>query len=256
MNNEAITQYYDDFRDTRMSRYRVLGNRRLALAAERATALIREGDVVADFGCGVGIVAEKMAGAANDVRVNAVDVSRANIEYASRTVKRSNITFREVGLTDGCDVLKKLHPDGYNVIILVDVIEHIKEEDRPDLFEDFADAAADNAYLILTYPSPEYQAYLAEHNPGELQIIDNTLPRGVLLSEAERAGWTLKSFQYVDVWMSNQYIHAVFQKGDTPFELRRIQRSWPQRAAEIIRTAVQFPFRVWRYGWPSLTLNK
>ena len=256
MNKHEISEYYDNFRDTRMSRYRILGNRRLSLAANKVKSLLRAGDAVADFGCGVGIVSEEMARAREGVQVCAVDVSRANIEYARRTVKRSNIRFQEVGLTNGCEVLRELHKDGYNVIVLVDVIEHIREEDRPGLLKELASIANNNAYLVLTYPSPEYQTYLSEHRPEELQIVDNTLPRDTLLSEAGDAGWTLKSFQYVDIWMSNQYIHAVFQKGDTPLELRRIRQPWFQQVASVFKVAIQFPFRVWRYGWPSMTLKK
>ena len=256
MNGEAISDYYDKFRKTRMSRYRILGNRRLDLAARRAAALIRDGDVVADFGCGIGVVAEEMSRAGDGVQVVAVDVSGANIDYAKRTVKRRNVRFQKVGVTDGCDALKELRSNGYNLITLIDVIEHIEAGERPGLLAQLADISADNAYLLLTYPSPEYQRYLAEHRPQELQIIDNALERDVLLSEAADAGWTLKSFQYVDVWMSNQYIHAVFQKGDTPFELKRIKRARLQDAVAAFSLAVQFPFRVWRYGWPSLKSPK
>ena len=256
MNGEAISDYYDKFRKTRMSRYRILGNRRLALAARRASALICDGDVIADFGCGIGIVAEEMSRAGDRVQVVAVDISGANIDYAKRTVKRRNVEFHKVGLSEGCAVLKEQHPNGYDVITLIDVIEHIETAERPGLLAQLTDISADDAYLLLTYPSPEYQRYLTEHQPDELQIIDNALERDVLLSEAAAAGWTLKSFQYVDVWMSNQYIHAIFQKGDTPFDVKRIRRAWFREAGAAVGVALRFPFRVWRYGWPSLTSLK
>lgn len=251
-----ISEYYDEFRDTRMSRYRVFGNRRLSLAAKKAKSLLHDGDTVADFGCGIGIVSEELVRARSDVQVFAVDVSPANIEYARRTIKSNAIKFQEVGLTDGCAILRELHPDGYNLIVLVDVIEHINEADRPTLLKDLESLALDDGYLVLTYPSPEYQAYLTQHRPEELQIIDNSIQEHELLGEAGNAGWTLKSIEYVDVWMSNQYIHAVFQKGDTPFDIQRIKRPWFQQIASAITIALQFPVRVWRYGWPSLTLRK
>lgn len=256
MNASEISDYYDGFRDTRMSRYRVLGNRRLALAARRAKSLIRAGDVIADFGCGIGIVAEAMARSKDNVRVVAIDISPANIKYAKRTVKRRNIEFLTVGLNDGCAVLKNANPRGYNVITLVDVIEHIESESRPNLLRELADIAADDAYLVLTYPSPEYQRYLQEHVPDELQIVDNVLEKDLILSEASAAGWTLKTFQYIDVWMSNQYVHAVFQKGDAPFDLKRMKHTLFDRLVEMFGIAAFFPYRVWRYGWPALRLRK
>ncbi len=256
MNSDDISTYYDGFRDTRMSRYRVFGNRRLKLAANRAKSLIREDDIIADFGCGIGLVSEELAGAKPGVRVVAVDISAANIEYAKHTVKRENVAFRKVGLNNGCETLKAEHSKGYNVLVLVDVMEHIAEEARSDLLEELAGIAAENAYLVLTYPSPEYQRYLLAHQPDELQIIDNIIERTDLLSEAAQAGWTLKAFEYVDVWMSNQYIHAVFQKGETPLALERVRRPWFDVAVEGIGIVLQFPFRVGRYGWPAIRLRK
>jgi hypothetical protein len=48
------------------------------------------------------------------------------------------------------------------------------------------------------------------NNRQELQIVDNEIEIECLAGEARMAGWKCRSFSYVDVWLTNQYIHAAF----------------------------------------------
>jgi hypothetical protein len=50
---------------------------------------------------------------------------------------------------------------------MLDVIEHIPAEARPDLLVKIRALCNDDAVMVLTYPSLQYQEYLREHNPFE-----------------------------------------------------------------------------------------
>ncbi|MBK0400381.1 class I SAM-dependent methyltransferase [Limibaculum sp. M0105] len=244
-----VAEYYDKFLATRMSRYRILGNLRLDLAKRRAKSLVANGDVVADFGCGIGIVSEAMASSRKGVTVIGVDASLANIEYAKRTVRNENVRFLHVDVSNGCQILANENPSGYNLITLIDVIEHIPESNRAQVLVSLFNITKDDGYLLLTYPSPEYQSYIISNDPEELQIIDEIIESNQLLSEAWAAGWKLKEFRYVDVWRRNQYVHAIFQKCDGLFNCDKIKRNWITVVAENSLIALLWPIRTWRYNW-------
>jgi hypothetical protein len=71
------------------------------------------------------------------------------------------------------------------------------------LFKNLAGITNPDGFLILTYPSPEYQRFLLKEKPDELQIIDTVVEIRPLLAEADAAGWQLHDFKYVDVWQRN-----------------------------------------------------
>lgn len=209
--NDNVKSFYDKFRDERMVGYQVDGSRRLDRAYAFAQRHLEPGWKVADVGCGIGIFAEKIGKKYPASRVIGIDVSEKNIEYAKATVSLDNVNFSVASVTEQFAILKELAGGVVDAFCLIDVIEHIPAEARADVLAQMAAIASPNAILLLAYPSPEYQQYLIDEDPGELQVIDNVIPAETLLREAISAGWIIKEFQYVDLWMKNQYIHAVFQ---------------------------------------------
>jgi hypothetical protein len=95
---------------------------------------------------------------------------------------------------------------------------------------------ADDGKLILTYPSPAYQRQLYEQNRSELQIIDEIVEFDALATHAAAEGLFVKHFSLEDVWLSNQYVHCVFEAGD--IRLKPLPSSHGSASAEIARTAI------------------
>lgn len=242
-----VQNFYDAFRDRRMIGYRVDGSSRIQAAYVFATRHLSGRSTIADIGCGIGIFAELVGKKFPCSRVIAVDVSESNIAYAKETVSAQNVTFSAASITSQFSTLQELAGGRIEAFCMIDVIEHIPEGSRSQVLLDMAAAGSENAVLILSYPSPEYQRHLISKNPGELQIIDNVVETATLVSEAETAGWHLKEFRYVDLWMANQYIHAAFQ-------LRFDVETCRTRASFVSRVRFHFdryilrPRRVRRYG--------
>ncbi|MEX2588166.1 MAG: class I SAM-dependent methyltransferase [Actinomycetota bacterium] len=208
----SVEAFYDGFLESRMLKYRIDGNLRLDLAKQFVLSRTRATDTVADIGCGIGIVAEAVAKAHRRAHVIGVDISPANIRFARNTVRRPNVRFVQVDVTEQFRRLGELSPAGYDVIALVDVIEHIPATERPRLFSELQAIARPDSTLLMTYPSPEYQRHLMAHNPGELQIVDNVIELDELCREAGLGGWSLQSFARVDAWLQGQYIHCAFDR--------------------------------------------
>ena len=72
---------------------------------------------------------------------------------------------------------------------MVDVIEHLPPESYGQLFSNLNQVTSNCAKLILTYPSPEYQLYLQQHDPQELQIIDEVIEIKTLIKFALQSGF-------------------------------------------------------------------
>ena len=79
---------------------------------------ILEGDIVLDIGCGNGALAYDLAKKAN--KVVGIDLSPQNIELARQKYQSSNVEYR-VG-----DATKDLPNEKFNVVVLSNVLEHIK----------------------------------------------------------------------------------------------------------------------------------
>lgn len=209
MSNDDVKQFYDDFLETRMVNYRVRLNGRLREAIALTQPLVKPGSVVADIGCGIGIVTEAMGQAEPTARVFGVDLSTANIGYAKKTVKASNVSFHAASVTNQFETLLAASKSKFDLVTLIDVIEHIPDGERVALFHAISSVTNPDSQLVLTYPSVEYLTYLAENDPSELQIIDNKIPPLVLAQEVSDAGWFLQSLRYV---LGNRYIHVIFRK--------------------------------------------
>jgi trans-aconitate 2-methyltransferase len=211
MEPNVVREYYDDFLRSRMVNYRLYGNVRLDRAAERILPFVGTDSKVLDIGCGIGIVTSKVAARARCGHVWGIDLGRENIWYASQTIRNANLTFLEADVVADFEVIRKQLPAKMDVVTMVDVIEHIPAEARPDLLAKIRTICNDDAVMVLTYPAPQYLEFLREHDPNELQIIDNIIPLEELLNEARMAGFSLKHYSLETVWMRNQYVHCVFQ---------------------------------------------
>ena len=250
-----VTEFYDEFLEKRMVDYRIRPNKRLEMATDALKAIVRDGDRVADIGCGIGIIAEKIGKAFPRSKVVAVDLSAANIGYAKQTVSLPNVTFFASDITSQIDQLRSAQPSGYDVVFLIDVIEHVPESERAELLKSLASIAADGATLFLAYPSPEYQDYLRADEPEELQVIDNNVDAHQIVTEAIAAGWMLKSYSYKDIWREAQYIHASFVKGSSIGKLGPVRPTLFEAVRSRLIDPIMRPFRRRKYAVGKLDGN-
>ena len=220
-----VRAFYNGFLESRMVQYRLFGNQRIEQAARRIEPYVHEHDRVLDVGCGIGIVTERIAARARAGRVWGIDLSPRNVWYASHTVRKSNVSFFTADILTDAGQIRERTGGAFNVITLVDVIEHIPEAERAALFVRLRELSATNALLILTYPSPQYQRWLERNRPQELQIIDNIVELPTLLAEAGAAGYSLRHYSLEDVWMRNQYVHCVLQTDDALVERARPEQT-------------------------------
>lgn len=82
---------------------------------------IKDGESVLDIGCGIGAVADAIARSRGKSEVSGIDCKKRNIVKANQRYCRNNLSFN-VG-----DALSLEYSNNFDVIVLSNVIEHIKD---------------------------------------------------------------------------------------------------------------------------------
>ncbi len=170
-----VKQFYDDFTEKRMLEYKLYGNPRISKAVELICNYVHSDSSVLDIGCGIGIVPEQVAKKLDKGKILACDLGENNINYARKTVESDKIDFLNVNVVENFATITDKLAENVDLVTMVDVIEHLPPDSYEKLFSNLSRVTKDNAKLILTYPSPEYQIYLQQNEPEELQIIDEII---------------------------------------------------------------------------------
>lgn len=242
-----VTEFYDGFLERTMVQYRLHPNHRIEAAIELIAPFVKPDSVVADVGCGIGIVTEALAREERTAKVIGLDLSPENILYAQKTVNEPNVTFLSSSITTQFGDLEEAAGAPLDLICMVDVLEHIPEADRPAVLRDLAKLAADDATFVLAYPSPEFQRYRTEHDPDILQIIDNVIEFDDLYPELREAGWNLYEMRYRGIWVPDEYVYLVLRKSvpsQFPKQYKLDIRKVPSR---LLNLALR-PYKKWKYA--------
>lgn len=252
MDDDNVRDYYDGFLESHMLQYRLTGrNERIERAVERITCVVQPGDTVLDVGCGIGIVPEQVAARlGQSIRCWACDLSPRNIWYANRTVNSPSVTFFVADIIHGFDEIKNTVSE-VDVVTMVDVLEHIPTRYHGDLMRNIADITTTDARLVFTYPSPAYQAHLRREAPDNLQPIDEDVDIEALNRLAIDHGFTLKHYSFQDIWMRNQYVHAVFERNASLEPIETTSSTLIERVRNLLGEALDRtllrPYRKWKY---------
>ena len=202
-----VAAFYDRFHE-RLLRDYVRGNRRAEAAVDFAARQVRPGTrSILDVGCGAGVSTDRLARAAPRATVTGVDIGPENVRAARRLFAGPRVSFAVSDLT--------APPAGgpWDLVVLLDVYEHLPAADRGRHHAVLADCLAADATLALTVPSPAFQAYLRERKPDALQVIDETVTAADLDRLAGDVGGVLAAYRLVSVWGRFDYAHAVVRRG-------------------------------------------
>jgi trans-aconitate 2-methyltransferase len=198
--------YEQDFE--RRVQARVKGNLRIDRALDFILPRVGTDSRVLDIGCGIGIATERMAKRARKGVVFGMDISPSQIAYCQKTVSARNTTFHEIDILEEFDRAKDIIGGSVDLITLIDVVEHLPRARALRLFEQLGTLLSSGGRVLLTYPSPAYQRHLYSTPGSRLQAVDLIIEVPDILEFSAAAGCQLRSFQYVDVWIKNQYIHC------------------------------------------------
>jgi SAM-dependent methyltransferase len=158
---------------------------------------------ILEVGCGIGDLSWRMSRRWTGSHVVGLDVSHRSLRVARKLFRDPRITF--------CDgPLAKGQLDGsFDLIVLIDVYEHIAQADRRSLHEAIAELLAPQGRIVLAFPTPRHLAWLKIHKPQEIQPVDEDITVETMLHLARETGTEVLSYQEIGVWHHGDYAHAV-----------------------------------------------
>lgn len=185
--SKEVADYYDDFSEKQVS----LGlniRHRVILSKLRHYGLKRNHKVL-EIGCGVGLMTRALGKFLKSGHVTALDISPESIRLASKLCE---------GMKNVAFMASEAHTPNfsgkYDFVVLPDVLEHIPVEQHPLIFQNLREHLHEKSLVFIHIPSPGYIGYLKDYSPEKLQVIDQAIEAGTLVSIAEAAGLRLKYF--------------------------------------------------------------
>jgi SAM-dependent methyltransferase len=132
---------------------------------------------VLDAGSGLGQYTWRMCKMNSQWKIKAVDINNEQIEecraFFSGTGISDRVSFQS------CDLTKLTDTDSYNIILSVDVMEHIEEDVL--VFQNFYRSLKRNGILLISTPSDKGGSDV--HNDSEESFIDEHVRDGYSISD-------------------------------------------------------------------------
>lgn len=199
-------EFYNQFEGRLIKDY-VLGNKRVIGAIKNLGQFIpKNSQKILDIGCGIGWSSYEFAKSFPNSQVNAIDLSPVLIETASKLFDdKKNLIFEAYDLIDG------LPEDTFDVIVMIDVYEHIPLSERFEFHKSIKKNLNNRGRLILACPSKYHQAYLKENNPSGIQPIDEDIDFETIKKIAKDIDGEVIFFEYQNIWRSYDYLYAVIE---------------------------------------------
>lgn len=214
-------QFYDNFGIKLITDF-AYGNLRIYNAINFVLANIdAKHKRVLDIGCGIGWTSYEVAKNFPEIQVDAIDLSSNSIDIAQKLFKLNNLKYFHLDVTSK----QFLTLDNkYDLIIMIDVFEHISQVDRKLFLENISNYINDFGTLILTYPSPEQTQWLILNAASTMQPVDEKIEINIILDAALQLKANIKHYEYKDVWHENDYIYCILQKRIDYVQKHKIQR--------------------------------
>lgn len=201
-----VKQFYDDFIGHQLEVS--FNERHLLLFRELRKLGLSKYSKVLELGCGIGVMTSLIAKQVNHGFLEAVDISSGSVAEAKKRIKQQeNVHFVVADLKH----FQSSRTD-FDIITLLDVLEHIPEEDHAELFVKTSKLMHRKSVLFISIPTPESIVFEKFHFPDNVQIIDQELSADLLITRAYRADLELDFFKTIGIWAANDYQLLAFRK--------------------------------------------
>ncbi|MEH6407319.1 MAG: class I SAM-dependent methyltransferase [Leeuwenhoekiella sp.] len=205
MSNKEVTQFYNNYNDKHIKDY-LMGNKRLSSAITNLLAKIPTNtQTLLDVGCGIGWSSHEFARHLDNTKVIGIDLSPQLIGTARKLFKRENLEYQIH------DVSQELPKTNFDIMVLIDVYEHISVEQRGSFHAFIKNNIADGGRLLIACPSVHHQSWLRKNRVEGLQPIDEDITIEDLKDLASFLDGELTYFEYKNIWNNCDYFHAVIQ---------------------------------------------
>jgi SAM-dependent methyltransferase len=132
---------------------------------------------ILDAGSGLGQYTWRMCRMNKNWKIHGVDIDSEQVEDCT-------VFFRKAGLSDRvsfgtADLTRFSNPEAYNLILSVDVMEHIGDDEQ--VFRNFFNSLKDNGILLISTPSDQGGSGI--HNDKDESFIDEHVRNGYSIKD-------------------------------------------------------------------------
>ena len=206
-------EYYDNLSQKLIFDY-LKGNSRLELAIKYILNNIPlRSSKILDFGCGIGWSSNEIARHFPDCEIIGADISEKSIFIANSLFYDSQLRFN---LTKHNDF--QIDEKNFDVIVLLDFYEHIKIQDRKKFHSFINLILSEQGIILMSCPTPVYQAYLRKNIPDKLQPVDEDVTKENLQIFADEVGGELIDYKVISVWEKSDYFHSIITRNGFLFK--------------------------------------
>jgi cyclopropane fatty-acyl-phospholipid synthase-like methyltransferase len=200
-----VKLFYNDFKE-KLSEDFFKPNDRMANAIQLAISKIPiQTKSILDLGFGLGWSSFEFARHFPNAMVEGYDISDVLTTTASALFNSHNLSFSAMDLTS-------TFPDGaYDVVVLLDVFEHIPLVERDNFFANIKSVLSHQGRVIMTCPTTYHQEYLRKNKPEGLQPVDEDVDLTTIGEFAKNTNTTISHFQLLTIWNKHDYLFAVIE---------------------------------------------
>lgn len=242
LTRETVVSYYDEHVKNKLNDY-IKVNPRIEYGWKTIKRFAPSNPQrILEVGCGMGNISSRMHKYWPDAKITGIDISTMSIQIAQKLFADDKLNFKETILTpDTFD-------EQFDLIIFMDVYEHIAVTDRPAVHAALAKILKNKGKLILTVPTPHNLKWSLINKPETMQPVDEHISYEVIGKLAADTGTEVILYQLKNVWNVGDYAHIVLEKNNDfeaaffhPKPVSTVQRS--QRIISKVKAKLGSFFR-------------
>jgi SAM-dependent methyltransferase len=208
LNRETVVSYYDEHVKNKLNDY-IIVNPRIEYGWKTIKKFAPANPKrILEVGCGMGSISARMHKRWPDAVITGMDISTMSIQIATKLFADDKLNFIESILT----------PDTFNeqfdLVIFMDVYEHIAVNDRPDVHAALAKILRNKGKIILTVPTPHNLIWSLVNKPETMQPVDEHISYEVIGKLSADTGAEVILYEKKNVWNVGDYSHIVLEKND------------------------------------------
>jgi SAM-dependent methyltransferase len=233
---KEIKQYYDSLSGEKLNDY-IYGNPRIT---EAWKTIIKDAprnvSNVLEIGCGVGQTINRLSKKWPEAKFTGLDISGESIRIAQILFGGKNISFVE-GILQPEIITEK-----YDLILMVDVYEHIEKQDRAEFHKNLKNILADKGRIIFNIPTPRLLHYLTKYEPSRVQPVDEAIDNEVINSLINQTGTEMIFYNEKKIFRYGDYVHLVIGRPQENWNYLA-RNSFVKKLTNRIKMYFLLPFR-------------
>lgn len=205
-NISQVAKFYDDYTKKKNKVDKNL--RHYIIINQLIKRGLKPNSNILEVGCSNGALSELICSKNSSGNFLGLDISPKSIEIAkNRLSKYKNAKFM---VSDMSELKSDIN---FDIVVFPDVLEHIPQENHKSVFNNIVKVCKNDSEIFVNIPSPEFNNYLRREEPDKLQIIDQELNLGQLISTIESVGFIIDSFQRHSIFRNeNDYVMIWFRR--------------------------------------------